>query len=88
MSVEEIDNILKKVSAYWTIEENDVGRELLVIPADRKQVCQAVHSLIYGKDVLGKCKRCGYEQERLTEGYCNQCAMDKGLMNNPLADGH
>ena len=38
--------ILKKISSYWTILEQDVGRELRVIPADEKQVIQAIHALM------------------------------------------
>lgn len=32
------------------------------------------------------CRQCGYEQDTKpeVEAYCNQCAIDKGLMSNPV----
>lgn len=35
------------------------------------------------KDITTVCKQCGYESTQNYEGYCFQCAVDKGLEENP-----
>lgn len=34
------------------------------------------------------CADCGYETDRLYSGFCSQCAIEKGIISNPLADGN
>lgn len=37
------------------------------------------------KDIkMNKCKCCGYESEQNYEGYCFQCACEKGIEENPF----
>lgn len=33
-----------------------------------------------------RCKQCGYESKQNYQGYCFQCAVDKGIEKNPFGE--
>jgi len=43
----------------------------------------------YADSGMKQCQECGYEQLELVEGkYCNQCAINKGLIDNPFPENN
>ncbi len=75
-----------KDAVYNTMVKSEYGRKpYKTSPEEARELAEAISkgNVIRMKEKT-KCKQCGYVQEKLTDGYCNQCAMDKGLMDNPF----